>query len=224
MPDKLRLAILLSHGAFFGADAGAVDVGGTGLSSEGFLALNYYTDFFGDASPEGEEGRLLDVNWTDRIEVLNALLAAVPADRSVQVRYPQMKQRTAYGINAPTSSAALTAAEAYSGTTKARIGLHNDCLLASAYDYGTYEDYGNSSGFGMSDSTNLKPYFAADSRFVPVGGETCDDSSYDPTNNCASAGGIGDTERKNLSQSYSTWLHSMELVVFLTLSTKILLC
>jgi hypothetical protein len=197
-------AIVLNHitqlGPLLQANADVIAVVQMGFI--GTWGENYYTDYFGDASPEGGVGRLLDVNWTDRIEVLNALLAAVPASRSVQVRYPQMKQRAVYGINAPTTSAALTAAEAYSGTSKARIGLHNDCLLASAYDYGTYEDYGNSSGFGSSDSTNLKPYFAADSRFVPVGGETCDDSSYDPTNNCASAGGIGDTELRRMHYSY----------------------
>lgn len=160
---------------------------------------NYYTDFFGDAS---QQGRLLDENWQDRFEVLNALLAEVPANRSVQVRYPQMKQRTVYGVNAPTTSAPLTAAEAFSGTDKARIGFHNDCLLASFTDYGTYENYGNSSAFGGSDTTNLKPYFAADSRYVPVGGETCDDSNYDPENNCTSAGGFGDAEMKRMHYSY----------------------
>lgn len=160
---------------------------------------NYYTDFFGDAS---QQGRLLDNNWQDRFEVLNALLAEVPANRSVQVRYPQMKQRTVYGVSAPTTSAALTAAEAFSGTDKARIGFHNDCLLASFTDYGTYEDYGNSAAFGGSDTFNLKPYFAADSRYVPVGGETCDDSNYDPENNCTSAGGFGDAEMKRMHYSY----------------------
>ncbi|WP_449437745.1 DUF4874 domain-containing protein [Pedobacter steynii] len=55
---------------------------------------NYYSDFFGDASLNGgQESKLTDQNWRDRIEVLKALLAAMPADRMVQVRYPQFKQR-----------------------------------------------------------------------------------------------------------------------------------
>ncbi len=197
-------AIVLQHiGQLAPILAANADV--TAVVQMGFIGTwgeNYYTDFFGDASPEGGQGRLLDENWQDRFEVLNALLAAVPASRAVQVRYPQMKQRTVYGINAPTNSAPLTMAEAYDGSAKARIGFHNDCLLAGAYDYGTYEDYGNSGGFGGPDSTNLKPYFAADSRFVPVGGETCDDDNYDPENNCVSSGGIADFELRRLHYSY----------------------
>ena len=56
-----------------------------------------------------------------------------------------MKQRYVYGVDAPTSSTALTDAEAFSGTDAARIGFHNDCFLSSPNDYGTYDDYGNSS-------------------------------------------------------------------------------
>ena len=58
---------------------------------------NYYTDYFGDASSNGA-GQLLDSNWRDRIDVLKAMLNALPADRMVQVRYPQFKQKYVYGI------------------------------------------------------------------------------------------------------------------------------
>jgi hypothetical protein len=147
---------------------------------------NYYTDFFGDASSNGQ-GKLLDENWNDRIEVLQALLDAIPDEVMVQVRYPQLKQRIVYGITAPVSSAALTAEEAFSGTDKSRIGFHNDCLLASSDDFGTYEDYGNSSSPRNGANTVLRPYFAADSKYVVVGGETCSDG-YSPQNDCEPAG------------------------------------
>jgi|GEM_PF-751248 len=164
---------------------------------------NFYTDFFGDASVEGQ-GQLFDANWNDRNEVLGALLAAVPAERMVQVRYPQQKQRYVYGVDAPASSAPLTATEAHSGTDKARLGFHNDCLLASPADFGTFTDYGNDAGgSGGDDTATFKPYFAEDSRYVVVGGETCADA-YSPQNDCAATNGqaFGDTELRRMHYTY----------------------
>ncbi len=63
----------------------AVQMGFIGVWGE-----NYYTDFFGDAS-QPPAYKLSDQNWDDRIEVLTALLNATPAERMVQVRYPQKK-------------------------------------------------------------------------------------------------------------------------------------
>lgn len=161
---------------------------------------NYYTDHFGDASPNGL-GHLTSQNWTDRKEILQALLDALPAERMVQVRYPQMKQKFVHGNAAPTSSAAITPAQAHNGSDLARIGIHNDCLLASPADYGTYTGYDNPVG---DDTTNLKPYFAAEGKFVVVGGETCGDADLDPFNNCAASGGgaYGDTELRRMHYSY----------------------
>ncbi|MFK8103033.1 MAG: DUF4832 domain-containing protein [Saprospiraceae bacterium] len=175
----------------------AVQMGLIGVWGE-----NYYTDHFGDAS-QGPFFQLLDENWTDRIEVLNALVSAVPTERMVQVRYPQQKQRAIYGVNAATDVDALTLGEAFQGTNKARLGFHNDCLLASADDFGTFTDYGNSSSNSTSDTLNLKPYFTEDSKFVVVGGETCSDG-YSPENDCASTNtaAYGDTELERLHYSY----------------------
>ena len=168
----------------------------------GFIGVwgeNYYTDHFGDASHP--PWILTNMNWTDRSDVLNALLNAVPPDRTVQVRYPQMKQRYVYGLGAPTNSNPLALAEAYSQIDKARIGFHNDCFLESDTDSGTYNDYGPpTSG---ADTTNLKPYLAADSKYVPVGGETC--GANNPNDNCASNGGRADSE---LSRFHYSFLNS----------------
>jgi hypothetical protein len=153
----------------------------------------YYSDFFGDASNNGKQGnKLTDNNWKDRIEVIKALLDAVPADRMVQLRYPQIKQRYVYGVNAPITSSPLTESGAFTETDMSRLGYHNDCFMASANDFGTYEDYGNSSTPRTSDGTvlnTLKDYFKADSKFVVVGGETCSDD-FSPTNDCEPAGKI----------------------------------
>ena len=69
---------------------------------QGFIGIwgeNYYTDYFGDASENGA-GKILDNNWTDRNELLKALLDALPKDRMVQVRTPQMKQKFVFGPGA----------------------------------------------------------------------------------------------------------------------------
>lgn len=149
------------------------------LGFMGTWGENYYSDFFGDASMNGNQNSTLtDQNWRDRIEVLKAMLAAVPTDRMVQVRYPQFKQRYLFGVNSLLSSAPLAELAAFNLTDNARIGYHNDCFLASTTDFGTFDDYGNSSSPRTSDGTvlnALRDYMKADSKFVVVGGETCSD-------------------------------------------------
>ncbi len=164
---------------------------------------NYYTDYFGDPSANGGVGKLLDNNWQDRIDVLQALLNAVPKDRMVQVRYPQFKQRFVYGVQAGVSSAATTAPEAFTETDKARIAFHNDCFLSSSNDVGTFEDYGNSSLPRNSSSATvsiLREYKKQDSRYVAVGGETCDDA-FSPQNDCEGAG-RAETEMAEMHYSF----------------------
>ncbi len=160
---------------------------------------NYYSDYFGDPSSNGK-GKLVDKNWAYKNEVLKALLDALPQDRMVQVRTPQMKQRYVYGINAPTSSAALAEAEAFSGSDAARIGFHNDCFLSSPNDYGTYDDYGNSSTPRADAYSLLHNYAMADGKYTVIGGETCDDA-YSPENNCENSG-KAQTEMDNMHYSF----------------------
>jgi hypothetical protein len=119
----------------------------------------YYTDYF------GSNGVISAAQWADRQEVLQALLDALPASRTVQVRTPAFKKRF-YG------TAPLTATEAFSNTYKARVGQHNDCFLANANDYGTYVNV-----------TADKAYLTQDNLYVPQGGETCAVSSYSKWNN-----------------------------------------
>ncbi|WP_052731023.1 DUF4832 domain-containing protein [Spirosoma radiotolerans] len=155
----------------------------------GFIGIwgeNYFTDYFGDASTNSL-GVVPDSSWMDRNQVLAALLKALPKDRMVQVRTPQIKQRFIYGPKAPVTSAAMGAGDGYQASDLARIGFHNDCFLASPDDYGTFYDVGNSSTKRGPATAPLRRYMAQDSRYTAVGGETCDDA-FSPQNDCAPLG------------------------------------
>ena len=121
----------------------------------------YYTDYFGD------NGTISASQWTDRQDVVTALLDALDLQRPIQLRTPAFKQHF-YG------TAALTSAEAFSGAAKARVGHHNDCFLADATDMGTYANV-------AAD----KVYLAAENLYVPQGGETCATSTYSVWSNAA---------------------------------------
>ena len=107
-------------------------------------------------------------NDADRTAILNALLAAMPPQRGVQVRTPMYKEAAFPG-------GALAAGEAYSGTSRARVGHHNDCFLASSSDYGTY----------ASPVDYWEDYTATDGQFTAIGGETC--HVYEAKTNCEAA-------------------------------------
>ena len=169
----------------------------------GFIGVwgeNYYTDYFGDPSSNGD-GKITNANWQHRMDMLDSLLNAVPASRMIQLRYPQLKQKYVYGITAPVTSAAMTSTQAHNGSDISRLGFHNDCLLAASDDFGTYWDYGSDTSTPSDQTPILKPYFAADGKFTVVGGETCG-GTYIPQNDCSSVGGIADTDIAALHYSF----------------------
>jgi hypothetical protein len=154
---------------------------------QGFIGIwgeNYYTDYFDCASGNAV---ISDSGWQLRNQFLKALLEAMPADRMVQVRTPQIKQRFVYGPRALVTVSPLLVNEAFTNNDKARIGFHNDCFLASEDDYGTFYNYGNSVTAKDTANKVLRAYFAADSRYTAIGGETCDDA-FSPQNDCAPMG------------------------------------
>lgn len=114
----------------------------------------------------------------DRRAILEALLDALPGEMPTQLRYPLHKEEMFGG--------ALTAAGAHDGSDAARVGHHNDCFLSSDTDVGTYPP----------DSVDrLTAYVAADTRFVPMGGETC--APYPSRSRCAPA--LAELERLHFS-------------------------
>jgi len=159
---------------------------------QGFIGTwgeNYYSDHFGDPSVNANQGYLTNQNWLDRNEVVAELLQAIPVSRMLQLRYPQAKQRYLLGPTAPLNTSVMTREQAFNENDIARLGFHNDCLLASEDDLGTFADYGNDqSPVSSNNSLLLKRYAQDDGRYTLVGGETCSDD-YSPQNNCGSEGG-----------------------------------
>lgn len=106
---------------------------------------------------------------TARTRIRDALLDALPGDRFLQLRYPAYLMQWQAQVPAWRD-----------GSPASRIGLHNDCFLASATDVGTYSE-------NASTRTSERNHIAALSRVAPFGGETCnpaDDDNPVPRTNC----------------------------------------
>ncbi len=169
---------------------------------QGFIGIwgeNYFTDYFGSLTNDGA-GIATDSNWQQRNKVLKKLLWALPPDRMVQVRTPQIKQRYVYGVRSSSGEEPMEPKEAFTKSDQARIGFHNDCFLSGPDDYGTFYDYGSSASKRDTANYSLRKYFEADSRYVAVGGETCDDT-YSPENDCEPAG-HAEKEMRSMHYSY----------------------
>jgi hypothetical protein len=96
-------------------------------------------------------------SFQNKTTILNALLAMLPTERMVQVRY--------VGDLTERYSTPLSAGEAHSGSAKSRTGLVNNCLLANDSDAGTY---------AASQLIAHKDYLARTSSYMAIGGETCE--------------------------------------------------
>ncbi len=99
-----------------------------------------------------------------RTAVVDAILAALPDSRRVQVRAPKYKME-----RFPTP----VGKDTFGTSPAARIAHHNDCFLASGDDQGTYTS--------EADRT----YLEADGAFLPMGGESCEPNP--PRTDCPNA-------------------------------------
>ena len=138
---------------------------------------NYASDEFGCFCDE----TVTEQNWLDRKQVTDSLLAVMPENRMVSLRYPVIKSGM-YGFAIPADS--LTKSEAYSGTLKSRLGYHNDCFLAEFND------------LTFINTELEKPYWETESRYTIMGGETCADNEI--YTNCSNAM----TDLENASWTY----------------------
>lgn len=114
-------------------------------------------------------------------QIIDKWMEVLPSDRAIQVRTPAQKWMLLGDTDA------LTAGEAFTGTNKSRIGHHNDCFLASSTDFGTY-----------SNPTAEKAWLNIETRYVPMGGETCNPSSRSDST----------TARTEMQQMHYSYLNS----------------
>ncbi len=125
----------------------------------------YYTDNY------TFQPRLSD--YANRRKVVEALLDALPSTRCVSLRYPEAK----LGVLQVAVKDSLTGKDAHSGSARSRLGFHNDCFLANSDDMGTY-----------GGNQEYRKYVRNESRFTPMGGETCADyNSYSEEENARQA-------------------------------------
>lgn len=112
----------------------------------------YYTTGFPSNPSKTEE-------WAPRWTMLEHLLEALPANRQIALRTPAYKRQ--YLKDRGLADEPLSAAEAFQQTAKARLAGHNDCFVSSSNDVGTYR------------SESDRNFWAEDTHYTFMGGETC---------------------------------------------------
>ncbi len=123
-----------------------VEAGFVGVWGEWYYTTNY-----------GNETQHLNPN---RRRVVDALMLRVPADRFVLFRYPTTKFDY-FGSEEP-----LPADSAFTGTTRARMGYHNDAFLHNWGNMGTY------ASDDLDDDPAVRQFIATETLYTPNGGET----------------------------------------------------
>lgn len=104
-------------------------------------------------------------------ELVNALLAALPPDRRVQLR--TVDHLRLFVPNGMTEQQAFD--PSFIGS---RLGHHNDCFMVNQSDAGTY-------AWGDPQRTIDRNYLQGMSKYMPIGGEMCGDvpeAGSDPYN------------------------------------------
>jgi hypothetical protein len=91
--------------------------------------------------------------------IRDALLDVLPANRFLLWRDP--RDQIAWDATPGTE------ADAFGTSRKARMGMHNDCFLASDTDVGTYDE-------NPTVRATQRAYASARTAIAPYGGETCD--------------------------------------------------
>ncbi len=103
--------------------------------------------------------------------IFDKILAVFPSDRMVQLRtVAEMK-----GV----IPARVDAASAHTGSVAARTGLANQCFMVNDSDAGTY--------LPTDQIAAQKEYLAEASKYVQIGGETCEVPTTTRRDNCTNA-------------------------------------
>ncbi|MBR1878017.1 MAG: DUF4832 domain-containing protein [Paludibacteraceae bacterium] len=143
---KRHLEQLKSHLAANADVIYVLEAGFVGVWGEWYYSQNY-----------GNETQHVTAN---RRKVIDYLFANAPADCFILFRYPMIQQEY---LNDATP---LSASEGFSGTTKARMGCHNDAFL---HDWGNMGTYASDN---KSDDPQQRRYVATQCLYTPNGGET----------------------------------------------------
>jgi hypothetical protein len=101
-------------------------------------------------------------------DILNAVLAALPSDRMVAVRYP------GYVLEIFNTTLPISPGSAFNGGNYARCGTHDDCFESDSGDGGTF-DKGTSLGWTQAQ---FRAFLSQQNDSVQEGGETCGTSAY----------------------------------------------
>lgn len=117
----------------------------------------YYTDHYPFNPYDDDE-------FEPYFEIAEHLMNVTPKDRQICFRQPQFKMRYLKTRNMDVTP--LTAGEAYQATNKARWAGHNDCFVSSESDVGTYH------------SEEDRAFWAEDTKYTLMGGETCKECEY----------------------------------------------
>ncbi len=112
-----------------------------------------------------------DVEYKENRRAIISKLVDIFPDKYIQIRTPMHKELL-YGSSIDyadeSNDGKITPDIAFTNDIKAKLGHHNDCFLASETDMGTYP----------SDNIDFwKAYVVNDTKYSPVGGETCEDAS-----------------------------------------------
>lgn len=138
----------------------------------------YYTSHFELSDRKSPEAYL------GRKEIIDAMLEALPQDRSVALRTPVFTRM----MYAEDFTDTLTINTAYNGSPRSRLCCFNDCFGASENDSGTFE------------GTESREFWKRDTRYVFMGGETCKVSDY-----CRCDASLKDMEDYHWSYLNSTY-------------------
>lgn len=112
----------------------------------------------------GEFAYTTNVNTNkEKGAIIKAVLDAVPARRNVAVRTPEIMRNALSYANGTTFKLrdTLSAATAFDGSYRSRIGCFNDCAFVNGNDGGTYDDNVDRALWHIT------------SRYVTLGGESC---------------------------------------------------
>jgi hypothetical protein len=129
--------------------------------------------------------------------ILDKVLAVLPRTRMVTLRYPLSKvqylRRDDPGAAQGNFVHPLTPAEAFTGSAKARLAAHDDCMVCGEFNLGTHEP----------DAQEAKTYLSRDNLFVVQSGEPGNpDTDEFPTD--ADGDGYGTGEQHSCARMMGT--------------------